>query len=95
MDRDHRSSTAHEVHDLRLDIRDSGDDMKSAGLEATKQIRREEAMGTHIPIVAMTASAMSEDRDHCLAAGMDNFISKPVSSKVIEEIITATFSRLS
>ena len=37
MDRDHRSSTAHEVHDLRLDIRDSGDDMKSAGLEATKQ----------------------------------------------------------
>jgi signal transduction histidine kinase/CheY-like chemotaxis protein len=65
------------------------------GLEAAKQIRREEASGTHVPIVAMTASAMSEDRDHCLAAGMDNFISKPVSSKVIEEIITATFSRLS
>jgi signal transduction histidine kinase/CheY-like chemotaxis protein len=66
-----------------------------SGLEAAKQIRREEAMGAHIPIVAMTASAMSEDRDHCLAAGMDDFISKPVSSKVIEEIITATFSRLS
>jgi signal transduction histidine kinase/DNA-binding response OmpR family regulator len=65
------------------------------GLEATKRIRREEAMGTHVPIVAMTASAMSEDRDQCLAAGMDDFISKPVSSKVIEEIITATFSRLS
>jgi hypothetical protein len=65
------------------------------GLEATRQIRREEASGTHVPIVAMTASAMSEDRDHCLAAGMDDFISKPVSSKVIEEIITATFSRLS
>jgi signal transduction histidine kinase/CheY-like chemotaxis protein len=65
------------------------------GLEATRQIRREEPIGTHVPIVAMTASAMSEDRDHCLAAGMDDFISKPVSSKVIEEIITATFSRLS
>jgi CheY-like chemotaxis protein len=65
------------------------------GLEAAKQIRREEAIGTHVPIVAMTASAMSEDRDHCLAAGMDDFISKPVSSKVIEQIITATFSRLS
>ncbi len=65
------------------------------GLEATRQIRREEAIGTHVPIVAMTASAMSEDRDHCLAAGMDDFISKPVSSRVIEEIITATFSRLS
>jgi two-component system sensor histidine kinase/response regulator len=64
------------------------------GLEATRQIRREEPIGTHVPIIAMTASAMSEDRDHCLAAGMDDFISKPVSSKVIEEIITATFSRL-
>jgi signal transduction histidine kinase/DNA-binding response OmpR family regulator len=63
------------------------------GLEATRQIRREEPMGTHLPIIAMTASAMSEDRDHCLAAGMDDFISKPVSSKVIEEIITATFLR--
>jgi signal transduction histidine kinase/CheY-like chemotaxis protein len=65
------------------------------GLEATRQIRREEAIGTHVPIVAMTASAMSEDRDRCLAAGMDDFISKPVSSTVIEQIITATFSRLS
>jgi signal transduction histidine kinase/CheY-like chemotaxis protein len=65
------------------------------GLEATKRIRREEATGTHVPIVAMTASAMSEDRDQCLAAGMDDFISKPVSSRVIEEVITSTFSRLS
>jgi signal transduction histidine kinase/DNA-binding response OmpR family regulator len=62
------------------------------GLQATMQIRREEAIGTHVPIVAMTASAMSEDRDRCLAAGMDDFISKPVSSKVIEQMITATFS---
>ena len=62
------------------------------GLEATTQIRREEAIGAHVPIVAMTASAMSEDRDRCLAAGMDDFISKPVSYKGIEEMITATFS---
>jgi CheY-like chemotaxis protein len=62
------------------------------GLQATMQIRREEAIGTHVPIVAMTASAMSEDRDRCLAAGMDDFVSKPVSSKVIEQMITATFS---
>jgi signal transduction histidine kinase/DNA-binding response OmpR family regulator len=62
------------------------------GLQATAQIRREEAIGTHIPIVAMTASAMSEDRDRCLAAGMDNFISKPVSYKVIEQMIAVTFS---
>jgi signal transduction histidine kinase/DNA-binding response OmpR family regulator len=63
------------------------------GLQATTQIRREEAIGTHVPIVAMTASAMSEERDRCLAAGMDDFISKPVSYKVIEQMITATFSQ--
>jgi two-component system, sensor histidine kinase and response regulator len=62
------------------------------GLQATMQIRREEAVGAHVPIVAMTASAMSEERDRCLATGMDDFISKPVSYKVIEEMITATFS---
>jgi CheY-like chemotaxis protein len=62
------------------------------GLEATIQIRREEAIGAHVTIVAMTASAMSEDRDRCLAAGMDDFISKPVSYKGIEQMITATFS---
>jgi signal transduction histidine kinase/CheY-like chemotaxis protein len=62
------------------------------GLQATMQIRGEEAAGARVPIVAMTASAMSEERDRCLAAGMDDFISKPVSYKVIEEMITATFS---
>ncbi len=62
------------------------------GLQAAMQIRREEAGGAHVPIVAMTASAMNEERDRCLAAGMDDFISKPVSYKVIEEMITATFS---
>jgi two-component system, sensor histidine kinase and response regulator len=62
------------------------------GLQATMQIRREEAIGAHVPIVAMTASAMSEERDRCLAAGMDDFISKPISYKVIEQMITATFS---
>jgi CheY-like chemotaxis protein len=62
------------------------------GLEATAQIRQEEAPGDHVPIVAMTASAMGEERERCLAAGMDNFISKPINFKVIEQMITATFS---
>jgi two-component system, sensor histidine kinase and response regulator len=63
------------------------------GLQATTQIRLEEAIGAHVPIIAMTASAMSEERDRCLAAGMDDFISKPVSYKGIEQMITATFSQ--
>ena len=62
------------------------------GMQASVQIRQEETAGAHIPIVAMTASAMSEERDRCLAAGMDGFISKPVSYHVIEDTITATFS---
>jgi signal transduction histidine kinase/DNA-binding response OmpR family regulator len=62
------------------------------GLEATARIRSEEAIGVHVPIVAMTASAMSEERDRCLAAGMDDFISKPVSYKAIEQMIVDTIS---
>ena len=49
------------------------------GLEVTRQIRqREVGTGRHTPIVAMTARAMKEDRDLCLASGMDGFVSKPI-----------------
>jgi CheY-like chemotaxis protein len=43
-------------------------------LQATMQIRREEAACAHIPIFAMSASAMSEERSRCLAAGMDDLL---------------------
>ncbi len=49
------------------------------GFQATKLIReREKAKGGHIPIVAMTAHALTGDRERCLAAGMDSYISKPI-----------------
>lgn len=47
------------------------------GLEATRQIRARES-GRRVPIVAVTANARREDRDACLVAGMDRFISKPI-----------------
>jgi CheY-like chemotaxis protein/HPt (histidine-containing phosphotransfer) domain-containing protein len=64
------------------------------GFQATAAIREIEKGGTsRIPIVAMTAHAMKGDRERCLQAGMDGYVSKPVQSKVlyetIEEIIAA------
>ena len=53
------------------------------GLEATRRIREEEAGQTRIPIVAMTANAMQGDRERCLDAGMDGYVSKPVKPEVL------------
>jgi PAS domain S-box-containing protein len=58
------------------------------GLEATGLIREaEKKTGAHIPIVAMTAHAMKGDKERCLYAGMDGYVSKPINSKELFEAI--------
>ncbi len=62
------------------------------GFETTHEIRRLEAIGkgleVHIPVVAMTANAMASAREQCLAAGMDDFICKPVRREDLQRVLT-------
>jgi PAS domain S-box-containing protein len=57
------------------------------GFAATRAIRAEEAPGVHVPIVAMTAYAMSGDRDRCLEAGMDDYVAKPMTFTQLAEAL--------
>jgi CheY-like chemotaxis protein len=57
------------------------------GLEVTRCIRQRENLVGRVPIVALTANAMKEDRERCLASGMDDYISKPFAHDELLAII--------
>lgn len=61
------------------------------GLEATRQFRASE-QGARTPVVAMTANVMPGDRDRCLAAGMDDYLSKPIEMAELQRVL-ARFAR--
>jgi len=63
------------------------------GFEATRAIRRTEPDGRHTPVIAMTASALSGDRERCLAAGMDDYISKPIKLHVVAAMLERWVAR--
>jgi CheY-like chemotaxis protein len=63
------------------------------GLEATRRIRRDWPADRQPRIVAMTAAAFAEDRAQCLAAGMDDYVSKPVGAAELREALVRVVSR--
>jgi PAS domain S-box-containing protein len=61
----------------------------SDGIEATRRIRAAEAPSERTPIIALTADALSEDRDACITAGMDGFLTKPLDRERLADVLAA------
>ena len=57
------------------------------GFAATQELRLREVAGRHTPVIALTASAMASDRERCLEAGMDDYVSKPIRSEDLAVVL--------
>ena len=64
------------------------------GVEATLRIREQESDGHHTPIVALTAGALTEEKERCLNAGMKDFLTKPIEPAKLKEVIMRIFDKL-
>jgi CheY-like chemotaxis protein len=57
------------------------------GYRATGQLRQREGATRHTPVIAITAHTVSGDRERCLGAGMDDYLSKPVDAQVLADTL--------
>jgi two-component system sensor histidine kinase/response regulator len=57
------------------------------GYQATEELRRREGAGRRTPVIAMTAGALAENRERCIAAGMDDFIAKPICQDALGTVL--------
>ncbi len=64
------------------------------GYETTAAIRKLESDGTHTPIIALTAHALKGDREQCLAAGMDDYITKPIHKEALADMLARFFPHI-
>jgi signal transduction histidine kinase/ActR/RegA family two-component response regulator len=63
------------------------------GCEATRRLRSQEGARVHTPVVALTANAMQDERERCLAAGMDDYLGKPIDSENLLELLARIRAR--
>lgn len=82
-----QSATSGEYDLIFMDVQMPGKD----GIDATREIRRATRSLDKPLIVALTANAMTEDRDQCLKAGMNDYLSKPVNAREIEKLLARWF----
>ena len=57
------------------------------GLEATRQIRRRAERFSKVPIIALTAKAMSDDRELCIKAGANDYVAKPLNVEILLSLV--------
>lgn len=91
----HRSSSEHSNSNSRFDLILMDIQMPiMGGVEATSAVRsKKQEIGGHIPIVALTANAMAGHREQYLAAGMDEYISKPIDKKKLFDVINQVIAK--